>query len=136
MPGYDDFKATLGIGARPSIFEVVCSVPKTVAEKFGVDQKNITDTLKFLVSATQIPGKNVGAVTVNYQGEEIKLAGDVTYDDITYTYLNDVPYTVRDIIDIWTEIMVDPTTNERGIPNEYKQEWFVYQVSNQVDMYM
>lgn len=130
---YDEFKQKLGVGARPSIFEVVCTVPKEVAEAVGSDQKTVTDQMKFFVSATQVPSKTIGQVTVTYQGEEVKLGGDVTYDDITYTYLSDVDYFVRQLVDKWTELIVDPTTNARGVPNLYKQEWFVYQVSNEVD---
>ena len=130
---YDEFKQKLGYGARPSIFEVEIAVPKQVASALGKDTKGIAADLKFFVSATQIPGRTIGAVTVNYQGEEVKLTGDVTYEDIAYTFLNDMNYFARDVIEAWAEFIVDPITNQRSTPSQYKQTIFVYHVSNEVD---
>lgn len=132
MP-YDIFKQKLGYGARPSIFEIVMEVPKAVITKLGIDAKTVTDDLKFYVSGTQIPGRTIGEVVVNYQGEEVKLSGDPVYDNLTYTFLNDVDYFTRNLIEMWCELIVNPENNERANPTEYETTPFVYQVGNKVD---
>lgn len=123
---YEIFKQKLGYGARPILFEIEVSVPATVAKAVGKDAKTITEDLKFFVSGTQIPGRTIGAPVVNYEGEEVKLAGDPIYDDLTFTYLNDVEYYVREMIDVWDEYIVHNRTNKREVPSNYEKTWIVY----------
>lgn len=127
---YDDFKTKLGFGSRPTLFEIVFSPPDAVIKAMGLDPANVVKDMKLSVKGSQIPGKTIGEIIVPYEGEDVKIAGDVTYDALTYTFINDVSLFVRDIIDAWTELIASPRTNIRATPVEYKQTLFIYQINN------
>ena len=67
----NNFRAQLvGQGARPNLFEV--TIPFPTAVQTGEAGQKMT----FMCKGAQIPGVDIGTVTVPYFGREIKLAGN------------------------------------------------------------
>ena len=85
----DDFKAALKKGYRPNLYRM---------EVMGMPEK-----FTFVCKATQLPGKNIGIVEDPYLGMKSKLAGDVTYEDLSVTVLMDTDFAVRTVIEEWMQ---------------------------------
>lgn len=85
----EDFKSALTNGYRPNLYQM---------EVLGMPEKFV-----FLCKATQIPGKNIGIVEAPYLGMKAKLAGDVTFEDLTVTVIMDNDFAVRNNLEIWME---------------------------------
>ena len=88
MATIDQFKAQLiGGGPRANRFRVF--IPRSGAK------------IEFLCQAAQIPAASIGTVTVNYRGQQLKLAGERTFENWTVTIINDVEFSVRNAIEDW-----------------------------------
>jgi len=85
----EDFKSALTNGYRPNLYQM---------EILGMPEKFV-----FLCKATQIPGKNIGIVEAPYLGMKAKLAGDVTFEDLTVTVIMDNDFAVRNNLETWME---------------------------------
>lgn len=79
-------------GLRPNRFKVKFTFPNSV----NGDVRQLT----FLTKATSIPGGNVGTVTLPFMGREVKLPGDVTFNDWNATIILDTREQ-RDIFYRW-----------------------------------
>jgi hypothetical protein len=78
------------------------------------------EKLKFLAKSTQTPSMNVGPIDVNYMGMIYKVAGDVTFDDLTVTVMADNDYTVRDAFESWMAKIRARGASTGGVPSTYK----------------
>lgn len=85
----EDFKAALTNGFRPNLYQM---------EVMGMPEKFV-----FLCKATQIPGKNIGIVEAPYLGMKAKIAGDVTYEDLSVTVIMDNDFAVRTALETWMQ---------------------------------
>jgi hypothetical protein len=85
----EDFKAALKAGYRPNLYKM---------EVMGLPEKFV-----FLCKAAQLPGKNIGIVEAPYLGMKAKLAGDVTYEDLSVTAIMDTDFAVRTAIEEWMQ---------------------------------
>lgn len=91
----DKFRSTLkGEGARPSLFRIRCVAPEWVnfpLEKFV-----------FSANAAELPSSQLGERIVPYMGQDVKLAGDRTYPDYTFTVINDEDFIIRNAFETWS----------------------------------
>jgi hypothetical protein len=85
----EDFKSALKNGYRPNLYQM---------EIIGMPEKFV-----FLCKATQIPGKNIGIVEAPYLGMKAKIAGDVTYEDLSVTIIMDTDFAVRTALEEWMQ---------------------------------
>ena len=93
----DAFRSSLQYdGARPNLFEVILIPPTTISDALTAGQK-----LRFMARAAQLPGKTVGVVPVYYMGREIKVPGNVTYQEWTLTVMNDEDFAIRKVMERW-----------------------------------
>ena len=133
MSGYDDFKSKIGYGARSNLYELEFNCPSEVATAMGINTAKIVDDMKLLVSGLSVPAKTIGVITTPYQGEVVNLSGDPTFEAMTFTFINDMDYEARSILENWLALMVDPSSNARTNPSVYKQNIKLYHCSNEVD---
>jgi hypothetical protein len=113
----EDFKSALTNGYRPNLYQM---------EILGMPEKFV-----FLCKATQIPGKNIGIVEAPYLGMKAKLAGDVTFEDLTVTVIMDNDFAVRNGMELWMETI---RANEAAIGLEsalYKRVGNVVALDNE-----
>ena len=109
----NEFKNTglqLG-GARPSLFEVQLSLPKSLG--INIDS---TFKLRFTCRASSIPASSVASFEVPYFGRKIKLAGDRTFADWNVTVMNDEDFAVRDMFEQWSQAI---NHNELNFKNHF-----------------
>ena len=130
----DTFKnALMGGIARPNLFAVEIDEPNVVSkmpqgsdagsfninglENDGVENwfvkmlsvYNETRTsMPFIIEAAEFPGRTIAAVEDNYSGPPISMPNDMTYNDITLTFLAAAGMRQRSFFDIWMEGMVVP----------------------------
>ena len=82
MATIDQFKAQL-IGGGPR------------ANRYRVFIPRSGEKIEFLCTAAQIPAANVNVISVPFRGQNLKLAGDRTFDDWTITVINDIEFSSR-----------------------------------------
>jgi phage tail-like protein len=85
----EDFKSALTNGYRPNLYQM---------EVMGMPEKFV-----YMCKATQLPGKTIGIVEAPYLGMKAKLAGDVTYEDLTVTVIMDNDFAVHTALEIWMQ---------------------------------
>ena len=121
MPGItlESFKAKVADGARPNRFLLTFASPGGGAG---------AESISFMVKGAQLPGRNIGEVIANWQGQQAKFAGDPTFDDFTVTFINDYGFVARTDIEKWMNGIANPNTNERGAHVEYKIDAIIQQL--------
>lgn len=97
------FKKVVGESWRPINFNV------KFPSKYNLDG-NATVT----VQSAGLPGKNIGVIMMYYKGKEIKIPGDVTYNDWTVTFIMDKKHAMYKTMDLWASAIYDDFTNARG----------------------
>jgi hypothetical protein len=124
MANINDFKAKLaGGGARANQFKVVMPFPGYAQVGGEIEE------MAFLCSGTTLPGMVIGNVDVPFRGRVIKLAGDRTFEPITFTVLNDTNFKIRNAFERWMNGINNMTDNE-GLTNpaDYQVDAFVDQL--------
>ena len=126
----EDFKSNLANGGvRPTMFEVQIAFPSIVTGNgvAGVSTQNTetADTIKqssdkggsrpsapeltekstFMVKAANLPGSNIGMISIPFRGRKLKVAGDRSFNDWQTTLYNDSDYKLRDTIEKWSEMI-------------------------------
>lgn len=95
MASLAEFRAQFNAGVRPSLYSVTVPFPA------GVAGNDATEKLNFTCKAVQIPGTDSGMVEAWYMGRAVKLAGDRTFSEITFTVVNDNDWKVRTAFERW-----------------------------------
>lgn len=117
--GLSEFKAKVQDVARPNRFLMTFTSPAG-----GLD----SESQSYLVKGSQLPGRNIGEVLLNWQGMQAKLAGDPTFDDFNVTFLADYEMKARTTMETWMRFIDHQLTNERASQIEYKTEALVQQL--------
>lgn len=113
-------------GARPTLFEVVVGGPLALGE--GLDASSISQ-FRFVCRSAQIPPSALGTIEIPYFGRKIKLAGDRVFQSWQVTVMNDEDFTVRSMLEKWSNAINTIETNVRRPVTElnYKSEITVNQ---------
>lgn len=130
-----DFRSTMALdGARPNLFEVELNIPTSVQNLSpGFNRKFVT-----MCRASTIPGQTLGVTPVAYQGRDIKLAGNRTFEPWTVTVYNDEDFSMRKAFEAWNNAINTHRTNLRlqgiggsgGSPSyDYTSDAVVHQLS-------
>jgi hypothetical protein len=114
-------------GARPSLFNVVLSVPQNI----GISTTSVSK-FSFVCQSAALPASSVGNFAVPYFGRQIKLAGDRTFADWNVSVMNDEDFSVRSMFESWSNALNRLVSNVRD-PNisaeQYKTDLDVIQYS-------
>ena len=113
----DSFKAAFENGVRPTLYTM---------EILGLPEE-----LKFFCKTTQMPGKTIGIIEVPYMGMKVKIAGDVTFEDLNITVMLDNDFAIRNELEIWMETI---KANESAVGLDaalYKRAGSVIQLDNE-----
>jgi hypothetical protein len=89
----EDFKTSIGGGARPALFRVGGFIGGS-----GLDTRT-----SFLVTASNLPASEIGEVTAPFRGRTIKLPTSRTFADWTITILSDRDMELRTKFERWME---------------------------------
>lgn len=106
-----DFHSVLEDISRPNRFLVEFHCPFFV-------EKDIS----FLIKSAQIPSRTIGEIEIKKLGKTFKIAGDVTYEDLTITFLSDYDWRARTFVETWMNQITDteieiPDVARGEVPN-------------------
>ena len=117
----------VGGGARPNMFEVNITLPDQIAPSGDISQD-----MRFLVKAAEIPAANIGNIPVPFRGRVLPVAGDRTFDPCTVTVINDAQFNIRDAMEQWSNLINDLQFDVGDInPADYQTKAEVFQLSRQ-----
>ena len=117
----------VGGGARPNMFEVNITLPDQIAPSGDISQD-----MRFLVKAAEIPAANIGNIPVPFRGRVLPVAGDRTFDPWTVTVINDAQFNIRDAMEQWSNLINDLQFDVGDInPADYQTKAEVFQLSRQ-----
>ena len=117
----------VGGGARPNMFEVNITLPEQIAPNGDISQD-----MRFLVKAAEIPAVNIGNIPVPFRGRVLPVAGDRTFDPWTVTVINDAQFNIRDAMEQWSNLINDLQFDVGDInPADYQTKAEVFQLSRQ-----
>ena len=115
----------VGGGARPNMFEVNITLPEQIAPNGDISQD-----MRFLVKAAEIPAANIGNIPVPFRGRVLPVAGDRTFDPWTVTVINDAKFNIRDAMEQWSNKINDLQFDVGDIsPSNYQTKAEVFQLS-------
>ena len=101
-------------GVRSNLFEV--EIPGPLPG--GTD---VSDEVRFLVKAAEIPASNVGNIPVPFRGRVLPVAGDRTFDPWTVTIIND-DFQIRTAMEQWSNFINDMVTSTGSVdPSSYQR---------------
>lgn len=104
-----NFVGALRQGARPNLFEV----------RIG----HLGHNIRFLAKGASLPPSTIGAIDAPYQGRQVGVPGNRTFEPWTVTIYNDVDFGIRHAIEDW----MDAINSHQGnvgystISDAYKQ---------------
>ena len=105
-----EFRANMiGDGARPNLFSVSLVFPTIATNSVAAGQKTT-----FMAKSTQLPGSNVGTVTVPYFGRELKFAGNRTFAQWSLQIINDEDFIIRNSLESWMNAINSHAGNVRN----------------------
>ena len=117
----------VGGGARPNMFEVNITLPDQIAPNGDISQD-----MRFLVKAAEIPAANIGNIPVPFRGRVLPVAGDRTFNPWTVTVINDAQFNIRDAMEQWSNLINDLQFDVGDInPADYQTKAEVFQLSRQ-----
>lgn len=94
-------------GARPSLFDVILTVPPTIDTTFA------SQKFTFTCKAGEIPESTISSIEIPYFGRKIKVAGERTFADWTVTIMNDEDFSVRAMFEAWSNAINRMIANVR-----------------------
>ena len=114
-----DFKSQLRDAARPNRFWVTIG-NHAGDNTTGAGSMAWSDQMPFLAKTTSLPNRTIGNIELNWQGMKAKIAGDPTFDDITFTFINDYDWNVKNFMETWLEQIAAMDGNTRTAHESYK----------------
>jgi len=91
-------------GARPALFDITMTPPAV---------SSASTLIQYKAMAAQLPAYTTGTVEVPYFGRKIKVAGDRTFADWTITILNDEDFSIRAMMEKWSNDINSLESNVR-----------------------
>ena len=125
----DAFKGRMvGGGARPNLFECEMYFPDD-AVPVNTSKDALSDKIRFLVKAAQLPASTLTQIDVPFRGRQLKIAGTRTYANWTITVINDIDFDIRTAFERWSNL-INKHEDNAGIvnPADYQQPMIVRQL--------
>jgi len=112
MISLNNFKSELKDAARSNRF---------LAEIYPSQSIVTTNRLEWIyfVKSISLPERSFGELQHKRLGIARKIAGDPVYNDLTITFLNDINYVLRNLIDDWHENIINQESNVRANTSKY-----------------
>ena len=90
---------------------------------------DLSDKVRFLVKAAQLPASTVTNIEVPFRGRQLKIAGTRTYAPWTITVINDVDFKIRTAFERWMNL-INKHEDNSGLtdPTAYQKDLFVRQL--------
>lgn len=88
-------------GARQNLFRVYMSFPTAVIS----DGTASAIKLSYMAKAASLPSSKMGVVTIPFMGRQVKVPGNVTYDDWVLTIINDEDFPIRNAFESWHNLI-------------------------------
>jgi hypothetical protein len=98
-----------GGGARPNLFNVLLTFP-AVAGNIDASRK-----LQFMIRSASLPPSTLGVIPVPFQGRQLPVAGDRTFEPWEISVLNDTDFLIRNAFESWSNAINEHTANT-GLP--------------------
>lgn len=92
-----------------------------------------TESTKYLVTASSLPGSTIEPIDIPWQGNLLPLATTHTYDDWNITFRCDAQALVRKDFLNWHTGIHDSKTNVHGAPSAYMRDQEVWQLNTNGD---
>ena len=111
-------------GVRSNLFEVeIPNIPGGGAD--------VSDEIRFLVKAANIPESNIGNIPVPFRGRVLPIAGDRTFAPWTVTIIND-DFKIRDTMEKWSSFINDLVLANGSVdPASYQRNGIVKQLTRE-----
>ena len=125
----DAFKGRMvGGGARPNLFECEMYFPDD-AVPTTTSKDALSDKVRFLVKAAQLPASTLTQIDVPFRGRQLKIAGTRTYANWSITIINDIDFDIRTAFERWSNL-INKHEDNAGIvnPADYQQPMIVRQL--------
>ena len=89
----------------------------------------LSDKVRFLVKAAQLPASTLTQIDVPFRGRQLKIAGTRTYANWTITVINDIDFDIRTAFERWSNL-INKHEDNAGIvnPADYQQPMIVRQL--------
>ena len=125
----DAFKGRMvGGGARPNLFECEMYFPDD-AVPTTTSKDALSDKVRFLVKAAQLPASTLTEIQVPFRGRQLKIAGTRTYANWTITVINDIDFDIRTAFERWSNLINKHEDNAGLVnPADYQQPMIVRQL--------
>ena len=118
----------VGGGARPNLFECEMYFPDD-AVPATTSKDALSDKVRFLVKAAQLPASTLTQIDVPFRGRQLKIAGTRTYANWSITIINDIDFDIRTAFERWSNL-INKHEDNAGIvnPADYQQPMIVRQL--------
>ncbi len=114
--------------ARPNRFYLYFHTPPIFP---NAGQWEFGDDMQYHIKAASLPGRTIGEIgNVFWQGLNFKMTGDPVYEDYTVTFMNNVDFKARKLIETWMSNIADPVENTRSDQTSYKSCIKIVQLDN------
>ena len=125
----DAFKGRMvGGGARPNLFECEMYFPDDAVPS-TTSKDALSDKVRFLVKAAQLPASTLTEIQVPFRGRQLKIAGTRTYANWTITVINDIDFDIRTAFERWSNLINKHEDNAGLVnPADYQQPMIVRQL--------
>ena len=125
----DAFKGRMvGGGARPNLFECEMYFPDDAVPS-TTSKDALSDKVRFLVKAAQLPASTLTQIDVPFRGRQLKIAGTRTYANWSITIINDIDFDIRTAFERWSNLINKHEDNAGLVnPADYQQPMIVRQL--------
>ena len=125
----DAFKGRMvGGGARPNLFECEMYFPDDAVPS-TTSKDALSDKVRFLVKAAQLPASTLTQIDVPFRGRQLKIAGTRTYANWSITVINDIDFDIRTAFERWSNLINKHEENPGIVnPADYQQPMIVRQL--------
>ena len=125
----DAFKGRMvGGGARPNLFECEMYFPDDAVPS-TTSKDALSDKVRFLVKAAQLPASTLTEIQVPFRGRQLKIAGTRTYANWNITVINDIDFDIRTAFERWSNLINKHEDNAGLVnPADYQQPMIVRQL--------
>lgn len=118
----ETFKKNVQDIARSNRFYVTFSGDAAVNAGFK------DESMSYFVKSASLPALTIGEIEVNWFGQKYKVAGDITFDEYSITFLQDYDFKIKSAIEKWMKSVADHIKGSRGEHLNYKSTINIHQL--------
>lgn len=132
-------KTQLGELARSNRYKVKINFAGIATSAGGGFDTTLTadDRYSFLVREVAIPGRTIEQIPISWMGMETSIPGDITFNDLSITFINEENFHIKKGIENWMTLISDPVNGIRTLASganenliDYMTEILVYPIGH------